>query len=367
MTISCKLKFGTSNLLEDATNTVSSETVGFELTNALNYRRAKTWKPTGRFLIDSTNNKVYFNQAGDLIATVANANYATGSALATAVQTAMNAVGSGWTVTYSSNRFTLSRSNSRTVQFSNTTNAIWNTLGYTWSTDILSNSFPANEKRCHYPYEEIQVDFGAITPIGFFAIIGKIGEEFQISDTATISLLGNNINSFASPQYSQTATVTNDGAFLFLDQDNTTSFRYWRIRIQDFYNPLGNFEISNIYLGQTEELDVNIQNEFEFSLNDATEKSESESQVTYFDEKFKQWRFSGLSYALLDKTNMKKLMDIFQEKGISRQFYLCIDPTTAITTTIEQFNRLVFFANTPNFKQVFYDRYNSTCNFVEAF
>jgi len=201
-------------------------------------------------------------------------------------------------------------------------------------------------------------------------MIGKIGEEFQVSDSATITLLGNNVNNFSTvtPQLQQTATITNDGAFLFLDQDNTTAFRYWRIRIQDLYNPIGSeFQISNIYLGQTEELDVNIQNEFGFSLNDNSEKSESESQVVYFDEKFKQWEFSGLSYALLDKTNMKKLMDIFQEKGISKQFYLCLDPITEITTTIEQFNRLCFFANTPNFKQVFYDRYNATCNFIEAF
>jgi len=61
MTISCKLKFGTSNLLQDATVSASSEASGYELTNALTFRRAKAWKPTGRFLIESTNNKLYLS------------------------------------------------------------------------------------------------------------------------------------------------------------------------------------------------------------------------------------------------------------------------------------------------------------------
>jgi len=65
------------------------------------------------FDIDSTNNKIYFSENSvDLVATVASATYATLASLLTAIQTALNAASSGYTLTLDEkNRITMTKSN----------------------------------------------------------------------------------------------------------------------------------------------------------------------------------------------------------------------------------------------------------------
>ena len=367
----CYVQFCNSNLLEiNPTITVSSETVGYEFSKALNYNRQQTYKPTGRFLIETgVNTTFYFNDGSDKTALVPASNYATGTAIATALQNSLNTASSGFTVTYSSNRFTIARSSAFTLRLSQTSAAIHYTLGLTSITNVVvAASISANEKRCHYPYEEIAIDFGFNAIVDFFGMIGRLTEEFQVSDSATVTLLANNINDFTSPPLSVTATVTNEGAFYSFNEIDS-AYRYWRIRIQDFQNPLGGtFEISNCYLGQGQFLEFrNVSNGFDFALNDTTTISESESGVKYFDESYKFFTFDGLTFAILTPENKDILLNLFNDQGTSRPFYLCLDPSKKITTSISRFNRLVRFTNSPRFNQVFYKYYTVNANFTEHF
>lgn len=363
------IMFCNANLLENAYSvTASTQTTGYELTKALNYNRQQTWKPTGRFLIDATNNLIYINDGSNKTATVAVSDYATGAALGTAMQTALNAVSSSFTVTYTNNRFTISRGSSFTLRLSQTTNSIAYSIGFTSITDTVTTSASANERRCHYPYEEISIDFGFNLAIDAFIMIGKLTEEFQISQGATINILANNINSFTSPQLSLNAEINDEGAFCFFGNFES-AYRYWKIRIQDFQNPLGSsFEISNIYLGQGLFLEYrNVSTGFEFVLNDTTAMSESESGVKYFDENYKFYNFAGLNFAILDPTNKDILLKLFQDQGISRPFYLCVDPGKQISNEISHLNRLMRFSDSPRFQQVFFKYFTVNANFTEHF
>lgn len=364
------IMFCNANLLENAYSvSASTQTTGYELSKALNYNRQQTWKPVGRFLIDATNNLLYINDGSNKTATISPGDYTLGGAsLATAIQTALNAVSSSFTVTYTNNRFTITRGSSFTLRLSQTTNSIAYALGFTSLTDLVGTSQAANERRCHYPYEEISVDFGFNLAVDAFIMIGKLTEEFQISQGATISVLANNINSFTSPQLSLNAEINDEGAFCFFG-NSESAYRYWRIRIQDFQNPLGpSFEISNIYLGQGLYLEYrNVENGFEFILNDTTQVSESESGVKYFDENYKFYNFSGLNFAILDPTNKDTLLKLFEDQGISRPFYLCVDPGKQISNKLSHLNRLMRFSDSPRFQQVFYKYFTVNANFTEHF
>lgn len=366
----CNIQFCNSNLLEiNPTIVVSSETAGFEFTKALTYNRQETWKPTGRFLIEASNSKLYITDPSSKTITIPTANYATGAALATAIQTALNAASSGFTVTYANNLFTVARSSSFSLRLSVTLNAIHNTIGFTSLTDIGSpTSVSANEKRCHYPYEEIQIDFGFNAIIDFFAMIGRLDQEFQVSDSATITILANNINDFTAPELNVTASVGNQGAFYSFNEIES-AYRFWRIRIQDFQNPLGSsFEISNCYLGQGQHLEYrNVSNGFDIALNDTSASSESESGVKYFDETYKYFTFSGLNFAILTPENLDILINLFNDQGISKPFYLCLDPSATVSTNISKLNRLMRFSDSPRSQQVFYKYYSVNANFVEHF
>lgn len=366
----CNIQFCNSNLLENApTFTASSQLTGFEVTKALTYNRQETYKPTGRFLISATNNLLYLNDGTNKIATVAASDYSTGALLAVAIQTALNTISSGFTVTYSSNTFIIARSSAYTLRLSQTTNAIHYSIGFTSLTDlVVPVSTTANEKRCHYPYEEIQIDFGFNAIIDFFAMIGRLDQEFQVSDSATITILANNINDFTTPQVNVTAWIGNQGAFYSFNEIES-AYRYWRVRIQDFQNPLGSsFEISHCYLGQGQQLEYrNVSNGFDFSLNDTTGSSESESGVKYFDEAYKYFTFSGLNFAILTPQNLDILVNLFNDQGISKPFYLCLDPSVSVSTDISKMNRLMRFADSPRVQHVFHKYYSVNANFVEHF
>lgn len=364
------IQFCNVNLLENApTITTSSQLAGYEFTKALTYNRQETFKPTGRFLISATNNLLYFNDGSNKIATIPALDYSTGALLAVAIQTALNTISSGFTVSYTNNLFIIARSSAYTLRLSQTTNTIHYSIGFTSIIDLsVLTSAQANEKRCHYPYEEIQVDFGHNAIIDFFAMIGRLDQEFQVSDSATIIILANNINDFTTPQLNVTAYVGNKGAFYSFNEIES-AYRYWRIRIQDFQNPLGSsFEISNCYLGQGQQLEYrNVSNGFDFSLNDTTGVSESESGVKYFDQGYKFFNFGGLNFSLLNPTNLDTLINLFDDQGINLPFYLCIDPKTCVSTDISKLNRLVRFSDSPRAQHVFYNYYSVNANFTEHF
>lgn len=87
-----------------------------------------SWSP-----IDSTNNTLKFNEgAADLTATLSTPNTWTGTDIATSLQNAMNAVSSGFTVSYNSTTFkyTISKATNFTLKFATTGNTIYKILGF---------------------------------------------------------------------------------------------------------------------------------------------------------------------------------------------------------------------------------------------
>lgn len=96
---------------------------------------------SSQYDIDSRNNKLYFNDGSERTATIASGRFAFGT-LAQAVEDAMNAVSSGYQVSFStiSYKMTISHGSSFTLQLSNTTNSIWSNLGFNTSADLVGTS-----------------------------------------------------------------------------------------------------------------------------------------------------------------------------------------------------------------------------------
>ena len=80
----------------------SSQLTGYEASNIYDDFRSSLWITTGQFEITSSNMNLYFNASGAKTATIAVGSYTTPALLAAAIQAAMNAVSSGFTVSYDS-------------------------------------------------------------------------------------------------------------------------------------------------------------------------------------------------------------------------------------------------------------------------
>jgi hypothetical protein len=92
--------------------------------------------------INDRNNKLYFTvSATPYTATLTNGKYGP-SALATEIQTAMDAQTSGNTVSFdtSTYKITISRASSFTLDITSTTNAIWEYIGFNGSSDLTATS-----------------------------------------------------------------------------------------------------------------------------------------------------------------------------------------------------------------------------------
>ena len=355
-----RIRFMANNLVSLTVNsfTFSSETTGFEANNALNSFRSQTWQPSGQFDINSSNNQIYINDGSDKTISLTVASYTTPALLASHIQTKLNTSSSGWTVTYDSSgetyKFTISNSGSVTLKLTSTTNAVWDTIGYTGTSDLVGTSFTATEQRNHTS-EYLTFDLGYQAPIDFLGVIGSISSAFKISTSATVTLKGNNLNDFDSPPFSSTVSITPNGIFTFFDNTTDNRYRFWRLEIEDKFNPEGPMalQLGNVYMGSYETFTArNVGKSFSMTNFDPSSISESESGVIFADERSKYRILESMPFFALDQSSRETIENLFEDVGITKAFYVSVDPQTRITSDIEDLTMFGLFVESPQFDHV---------------
>lgn len=370
-----RIRFMYQNLLElsSATISFSSETSPTVFTNCLSGFRSQYWSPSGNFTIDATNNKIYINDGADKTATITSGNYATPALLATQIQTQLNAVSSNWTVTHETDAyldkfyFKLVRTTPATLILSNQVNSIWDTIGFVGAVDVLGTSFDADETRNH-TNEYVTVDFGYNATVGFIALIGLIDEAFTFSSDARIRIRGNNVDDFTAAPLDVDLEVTDRGAFKFLP-DATSPYRYWRIDITDRMSTLvrWGFKVSNLFMGDYLTFtNRNIGNGINEKVVDMSKVSNSENGTRFYEEGTKYSEFTSVSFSYIDKAQKKALLDFYREVGLTKAFYISFDPLKKISSSIDEYTRLVTWKDEPSFIQVVRDLHNVGISFVEV-
>ena len=370
-----RIRFMYKNLLELSSTVISrsSEISPTVFTNCLNGFRSKYWSPSGNFTIDSTNNKIYINDGTDKTATLTNGNYATPALLAAQIQSKLNSVSTNWTVTYemdvylSKYFFKITRTTSATLKLSNQTNALWDTIGFITSVDLVGTSFSANEIRVH-TNEFVEVDFGYNANVGFIALVGLLDKRFSLSTDAIFRVRANNLNDFTSAPLDVECEVTENGVYEFLP-DDVSPYRYWRIDIIDRMNTNGpyNFVFSNLFMGDYLTFtNKNIGNGLNEKVIDLSKVSSSENGTRFYNVGMKYSEFSSAAFAYIDKEQKKALLDFFKEVGLTNSFYVSFDPLKKISSTIDEYTRLVTWKDEPTFIQVVRDLHNTSLSFVEV-
>lgn len=365
-TTNCNIRFMENNFaaLTGGQITASSALSSFPVTNAVDSFRSKVYKASGHFEITASNNLIYINDGANKTVTVTAADYTTPAGLATAMQTALNAASSNWTVSYDSSgatyKFTIANSGSVTLRLTQTTNAIWDTIGFTTSSDLVGTTQTADEQRNHTD-EYIIFDLGAESPVDFAAVIGPLDENFSLSTTATIKLQANNLNVWSAPPFDHTLTRTDDGIYKFFDDVSDTRYRYWRFYYEDIYNAAGpeGISIGNIYLGDYVTFtSKNVSNGFGFETVDPSERVTSDNGTIYFDEKTNYFSLDGLKMGLIDLATRDSLLQIYRKVKTTTPFYVSLDPRLSISTDIEDFTKYVIFDGQPSYAHVIYDTFN---------
>lgn len=360
-----RLRFMDNNVAEAGSITASSTLSGTSASNLFNDNRYKAWKPSGQFLIDSTNQELYINDGGDVTVSITNGSYATPAALATQIQTDLNAASSNWTVAYDLSggtyKFTISNTGSVTLRYSQTTNAIWDTLGYTGAGDTTATSFVADEQRNHTE-EYLVIDMGTAQQMEFFALLGPSGEPFQVNSSATIKLQANGVDSWASPPLDLTLTWDDQGIMRFFDdQSSLPSYRFWRVYVQDKQNALGpqGVSYSHLYLGTYETITLRgMSNGFIKKVIDPSSEFISSGGARFYNQRTQYLEISSLGLNFLEATERRNLEQMSYNLGKTNSFYLSLDPTLCASTELQELTRYVRFTDTPVFAHVKSDIYS---------
>jgi len=352
--------------------TVSSELAAFPFTNAINPFRSKVWKPSGHFEITATNNLVYINDGSNKTATIVVGSYDTPALLKAQIQTQLNTVSSGWTVNYNSvageYRFSFAHASAHTIRLSQSTNAIWDTIGMNGGVDVtVSTEYFAIEQRNHTS-EYVIFDLGYNSEITFFGLVGALGEAFSISESATITLKGNNLNDFTSPPLTITLSVSPGGILKFLDDAATNGYRFWKFEFEDMLNPSGpeGFSFGYLYLGDHTVLSRNISTGFQKTIKDPSIASESESGAIYYDKKIRYTIFSNSSISYLSKDDRDTIEQLFFDYGTFTPFFISIDPELCISNDLYDLTKYVTFQESPTFTHIKGELFSMSISFREA-
>jgi hypothetical protein len=359
-----------NNQFLDRSFSYSSQLTAFPASNVYNRSRSRMWRPAGNFEVTAENRNIYVNDGADKTVDLTIGSY-TPATLAAHMQTRLNAVSSGWTVAYSSTtfKFALSNSGSVTLRLATTTNASWDMLGYTGTTNISGTSFPADEQRNHTS-EWLKCDVGVPQKADFVGLVGPIEKVFPLSQAATLKIQGNNIDLWDTPPLDVSVPIAGIGAMRFLDDINDVAYRFWRVLIVDRLNPLGpsGLEFGFVYVGDYRTMTTtNIQVGFTRSPVDPSTVQQSEGGALFVEKRPRYLTISSATIALLSGTEYDEMDQLFFDLGVREPFFVSVDPTLQISRQLPDLTRFMIMTKPPEMQHVIRDYYNVSFSMREAF
>lgn len=202
--------------------------------------RSKGWRSkVGWNIVTGFSNKLDFTEGvtGDATATLAAGNYATGAALATELQTRINAAATDntYTVSYSSttNKFTIARdvgSASFGLEWSTGAEAEKSCgidIGFDTSADDTGATSYVGDNAAYKSRELVKADLGSALSVQAAAVINH-----NIGASGTITLQGNTTDplTWVSPTVDQALAGDADIRAAYI---STQTLRYWRLVVDD--------------------------------------------------------------------------------------------------------------------------------------
>lgn len=346
-----KARFCFNNWLDSTSIEVSSEQALYPGTNLVNSIRSRVWKANGLFEITALNNTVYVN-ASSFTVPVGNYTFAT-------LATAFAAASGGFALTLTritGDKARITSGSSITFKLSTSTNAIWSTLGFVTTSDYTGLTVTADDRAFHSS-EWIKVDMGIAQECNFAALIGKNGEPFQINPSASVRLQANNVDSWVSPNYDAAMEVDFKGAFIA--PNSPGSHRYWRMKIVDPSND--SVQAAVAYIGTAYiPSNTNIATGFTRSSQDLSIRAYSESGTLYVDERPKVATLTSMQMQLLKDDDLYDAEQLMYDLGVNEPFFLCIDPSSAVSSKLSDMTHYVALDGPAQFQHVIGGYYNSS-------
>lgn len=328
------MKLITSNFAVDSVTSISasSENANFPTSNLKHDFRSKTWRSSGTFIVDSSNNKIDFKDSGggsELTATLTSGTYSV-SGLESEVESQMASVGaSTYTCSYSEStgKWTLS-SDGAAFELLNSSGTnvgsslLVNSLGFA-STDKTGALSYTGASIAIHTKESVVFDLGSTENITSVALLWPKEDGIRLSSSAVVTVEANATNNWASPAVSQTLTIDNTYEIATYFWNTDQSYRYWRVSLEDPANANLFVDLGVVVLGKS----IDIQepeNGFTFGLTDQSKTQRTPFGHEYTDA-YPMVSSIEFSYSLMEYGDIQTLENAFRTNGNQTPVFVTFD------------------------------------------
>ena len=356
----------------------SSQKSAFPASNMYEFtRRHKVWRTNGYWEITTANRGIVFqDQAGvNITVNIATGEYESVTDFLAAVDTALEGGGAAnYTVTQNSTTgkivITSDLSGGATVFRLMTTSASFTAasiMGFDTATDKTgASTYTADTLKIHTS-EWLKWDLGTAINPEAFVICGLRNEAIKLSPTATIKLQGNSTDAWTSPAYDQTLTY-DEAMIIISDPDglHTSGLRYWRLYIVDASNSNLYLELSIAFLGSvltTTQGAIQFPYKEKFVDPSSKIKTEGGHVIPMKREKTRQ---ITVEWNNLNTSENEDLRDMFEEVGMTKPFFISLDPDEVFSSSLERHVFYVLFDDEPDSSLITPGIFTTDMRFVEV-
>jgi hypothetical protein len=344
-------RFFLDNRLMDASMVYlpSSEEAQLPAEHLRDQLRQAVWQTQGPWVITEDNRRIDFDRGGVKVATIALGTYATGTALAAAIVTAMEAADSlpVWGCDYNvaaTDKFRIRDAGGAPLSFvllwstgANAYRSIGPDLGFDVA-DSASVTTTTSDNDAYQSRHFIVFHQSDGSDIAASAAI-LLEHNFDIPGSAgvrsMVTIQGNATNDWSAPTFSElfadltSATPTLDPCPLVFSTPQT--FAYWRLVIDDVQNPDGFAQLGILYLGIYTEPSVCCSESLKFTQQDFSQGANSISGSGFTSAEPDRETF-GLEYSdIPDASSNETKIDALRATRVGLNFFFQFDSNDAAT------------------------------------
>lgn len=315
----------------------TSENPNFPASNIGKEHRSKTWRSSGYFVIDSTNNKIDFKEASlgsELTATITEGSYSKDT-LAAEIKSQLESVGvETYTVTISSSTglWTISTGGAYLDLLfstgSNVANSIRSVIGFAGSDYTGSTGYSGALVAIH-TVERVIVDLKTTEEIDTFAVLFDPRLGINYSEEAVLKLKANHANEWTAPLIDITLSINNIFSVITHYFTSDQSYRFWCFEIVDPKNPNLYVDAGTIILGKSTLLERIPDSGFGYGKDDQSDIDANKYGNNYAD-KYPVLRTLSFNYNLLEYDQLQTMEQIFDRVGGRKPVFVALDAQSQV-------------------------------------
>jgi hypothetical protein len=196
--------------------------------------------------------------------------------------------------------------------------------------------------------EWLRWDFGTSSNPRAFVLTASRNFPLKISPTAEIKLQANETDAWTSPSFEIDVPYHYKNLLSFSWTGLAPQgYRYWRLKIDDPDSIYGYVEAGLVYLGDAFSPDRGAaQFPLESNHIDPSSVVFTESGAAFVTSRAKSQRFT-VNWGALNPTDVEKFDEIFSLVGISKSFFVVLDPDSVFSTSAAAMTRWCRFDEAP--------------------